>query len=325
MFYVTRKAPTGVFIYDDTDGVEEKVSFQELKKLVLNGVEIKGVDAWYNITPVQISHNAKSAKYSVLRGIDYQVDDDGCLLNLKVNNKDAVVVLSDICSSVEAYSLSEVANNVTFVLDDKLKSIHNKAFINLRFNSFTIDVTQLTDNKTVFNIYKYGRFIFYTVHYNAPVSYRVKIIDRKSRRDKFECELAIMKHRYYFPNLTPELDVYVLGKYKKKLLAGIPGKDSFSLYVRKDRAHMNALGDISYLNGLYMNNTSKQEMLKAIQERGCSFLISKLYWRTDNLGVRSAWCYLMSGGSDDDIYNKYCEYIHNCYLKFEERFEESKG
>lgn len=177
LLYISRYIGEKYGIIDTDDNVETAVTWRELRRILLLGIDIVGVNyaisddcgtkklTVLGIEPHQVSSSitGKLAKLKALSGVDIRLRGDTIISiswNADTVKSKTRVRLSDYASAIgdHAFDNSRYKNDteVIFILDDKIKT--TRASFADFFNSCSVaDITEVTNQKTINNLY--GAFI----------------------------------------------------------------------------------------------------------------------------------------------------------------------
>lgn len=310
MFYVSRRSLTSVYIYDDSDGTEEAVTLDDISYLTSIGVEIKGVEVSgghvVTISPVPYSSDIKSLKYKMVCGVDYQVNADGELIYLSIDRKDAVLRLSDICSSIGAFSFRHIESGSKVIFDDKIRSISETAFDNLNSGMYKFDLFSLRDD-LAHMVYEYC--ICVGLASMVPIRNCVKmIIDNNTRVNNFSIEIGIFEHCIgLLHSMSSGTDKYILSVRKDYMLNSLPK----SVRIRNDKEFT-----IRSVNNMFQYWIKDFDLVEDIRLRVLNldiFAVTKSgIFSVDIDAVRRIHCYLSSGGTDKDVVLKFYNFLLTC-------------
>lgn len=313
MFHLSRLCGDSYYVYDDDKCTETELSGDELESLINSGVEINGISNVCGHTvavPVVYSYSAKSAKYKMIMGVDYQVNDNNELLLLYVNNSNTVVKLSDICDSIGAHSFRYIEKGSKIIIDDNIKSISEKAFSGLINSSFTYDLTGIKDDNIARTVYENGVIIIPLPVVSIKVLYSIAIIDNIERFERITAELCIFRHKDFLPvEMKKDVDDYILFKKKQYLLDICPSANDIKITGV-------GLVFIERLKEKFAKWGSSFSVQCSIRYRALSFDISDLLdsnlFSIDIDSLKTVYCYLKSGGRDKDIVQKYYDFLCAC-------------
>lgn len=309
MRYLSRVALDGLYVYNDEDDTEEYVDslkFEEFsKKYDVKGLTWIGII--YESKPVIWGTDAKALKYSMLMGIDFNVNRSGVLKMLDVRSNGNKIVLSDICSSLDDFSMYGISADTTFVFDDSIKSIGDDAFRYLRGKFYTIDIRNVLDDELAYRVYNCCR----SNSYNNGVacttmSFRSKVLDKQERGYKMDAESVIMHFNRSVDNFTEDIDDYIISRHKSEILASIP--DSDSVMLNPEIKLYDALTSYNELNSFIYGDVLSKVVkdFETITRRG-------LFTFSGNFKI--AISYISSGGRDKDIQDKMRKFIFDCTKK----------
>lgn len=175
MLYLSRYIGDKYGIIDTDDNVETVVTWQELRRILLLGINIVGVDYAivngfgrkkrilnvFGIEPYQeaSSVTGRLAKLKALSGVDIRLRGDTIISiswNADTIKKGIRVLLSDYGSALgdRAFDNSryKADTEVTFILDDKVRTT-KASFTNFFSSCSVLDITEVTNQKTINNIY----------------------------------------------------------------------------------------------------------------------------------------------------------------------------
>lgn len=163
MYYVSRvvvsRGNMTIYIMDTDDGVEERVSMTNCRKLLEAGVEVKGLSLAHGrfitaeaYTPPTVD----SARSAIISGYQYSTIDDG-LRSLTCVDPDRCkrVELGALAGKILASSIDVSSfNDVTFVVDDRVRQFSPKATRGFGSSwGIRFDVSQCTNDKILRNVY----------------------------------------------------------------------------------------------------------------------------------------------------------------------------
>lgn len=163
MYYVSRvvisRGNMTIYIMDTDDGVEERVSMTNCRKLLEAGVEVKGLSLSHGrfvtaeaYTPPTID----SARTTITSGYQYSTIDGGLRSLVCVDPKRCKrVELGALASKILASSIAvDSFEDVTFVIDDRVKQYQLKAAKGYHsFGGIRFDVSQCTNDKVLRSVY----------------------------------------------------------------------------------------------------------------------------------------------------------------------------
>lgn len=320
MFYISRRYNNKVCVYDDTDGVEEEVSYKDIQTLVSMGVHIEGVDTKedviFDVFPVVYKPDPHSIKSSLFHGIIYQVSENGELIYLNIMNTKTVLRLSDICSTVGKYSFWFISDNSKVIFDDKIRSISRDAFVSLKNEFFKFDISELRDD-LAYLVYEYGcHNVIYDGYMKVdPLrAYDRNIRDDIGRMRRFGSELSIFKYEAP-PYIAMDRDAvnYVLSRHKDSLLSWIPTRDKARIRGVIDKSDIKyAKNQFNKWHKKYKGSDWSHSMVLATE---INELLHKGIFIPDiksNPRLRIVYIFMDSGGIDDDILSKFYEYLLGC-------------
>lgn len=321
MFYISKIAPSGYYVMDTDDGVEEKLTISEIKDIVLNrGIEIAGVDVEIKKTRTGLRRVVKgvsvyipekgtvTTKMSVLFGLRYQVNDEG-MLTLLENDFDRSAPLSlrlsDCCRGLADYCLGNLSN-VTLIFDDKLKCVTNKSISGIgSYSNFICDVTEVTRDDIL------------TIVYNMRVAKKTYntdrlVVNRSPLANNYYTEAKLLQNTYLnssnLPKFSHEAHEFFLARHKKRLLkklsVDIKLKTLRHSYTPSMKVIMRRLASLQDILGL-----DKQHLLECLRNDSVERI------RCTNVSecvLNTVANYIKYGGTDADIIDTYIK----VYRKF---------
>lgn len=209
----------------------EVIELVEKQGLVIDGVNV-------NCHPVQIEVSKYSntgtmdVKSKILRHFSVDCVEDGELKKLVVYDSPSAVIVrfSDFCDSLgDRCIIRQGHTPVTFIFDDKIKSVHRDAFkaiqniFNTREYNVKYDVRELSSSRLLFDIYKY-------INNSTTITWKagVVVIDDEERCRSMIDVIHFLSDGYSSGYPCYVAQDYILSTYKQEYLSYIPDVEAIN-------------------------------------------------------------------------------------------------
>lgn len=155
MFYVHDIQSNMYGIFDTEDLTLEWLSYSDVMRAIALGIEVNGVHG--SEVDVYDYRKLMCSKLCLLYEMDFKLNDHGYIEILNIN-RDCTIRLGDLATGVYILASSALCptarHNITFVLDDRIKSFTMQAMLCDNGYVHSYDVRACTSLDMVMNVYK---------------------------------------------------------------------------------------------------------------------------------------------------------------------------